>query len=207
MEARPRTTRAVMFDLGGVLIDWNPRYLYRPLFAEAEEMERFLAEVCHAEWNRAIDAGRPLAEAIRERQREVPACAELIGLWGSRWADMVQGEIPGTVALLRELKELGLPLYALSNWSAETFPLARERFAFLAWFAAIVVSGEEGVAKPDPEIFERAIRRCGLDPARTAFIDDVPANVEAARALGFDAILFTGAGPLRRALVARGLLP
>jgi 2-haloacid dehalogenase len=102
--------RAIVFDLGGVLIDWNPRHLYRSLCADEAELERFLAEVCPAEWNRGMDAGRPFAEAIRERQREVPEYAEFIGFWGSRWADMVKGEIPGTVALLRELKDLGLPL-------------------------------------------------------------------------------------------------
>jgi 2-haloacid dehalogenase len=199
--------RAILFDLGGVLIEWDPRYLYRSLFADKAEMERFLTEVVHAEWNRRIDAGRPFAEAIRERQREVPEYAEYIGFWHSRWVDMLKGEIPGTVVVLRELKALGLPLYALSNWSAETFPLARERFAFLTWFTRIVVSGEVGVAKPDRAIFELAIRQCGLVPAETVFIDDVPANIEVARELGFDAILFTGAEALRQDLAARGLLP
>jgi 2-haloacid dehalogenase len=198
--------RAVLFDLGGVLIDWDPRYVYRPLFADDAAMEHFLAQVCHAQWNKRIDAGRPFAEAILERQREVPEFAEYIGFWFSRWQGMLKGEIPGTVAILRELKDLGLPLYALSNWSAETFPRARERFGFLAWFDCIVVSGEAGVAKPDREIFELAISRCGLAPAETVFIDDVPANIETAQALGFDAVLFTGAEALRRALGERRML-
>ena len=198
--------RAILFDLGGVLIDWNPRYVYRPLFADEAGMERFLTVVCSAEWNRGIDAGRPFAEAVRERQREVPEYAEYIGFWHSRWLGMLQGEIPGTVAVLRELKALGLPLYALTNWSAETFPLARERFAFLNWFTRIVVSGEVGVAKPDRAIFDLTIRLCGLVPARTIFIDDSPANIEVAREFGFDPILFTGAEALRKDLAARGLL-
>ena len=198
--------RAVLFDLGGVLIDWNPRYLYRALFPREAELERFLGEVCHAEWNRGIDAGRPFAQAIGERQRQVPEYAEQIGFWHSRWGEMLKGEIPGTVAVLRELKDQGLPLYALTNWSAETFPMARERFGFLAWFRRIVVSGEQWVAKPDRLIFERAITECRLKPAQTVFVDDVPDNVEAARGLGFDAIRFTGAEALRRDLVTRGLL-
>jgi 2-haloacid dehalogenase len=199
--------RVLLFDLGGVLIDWNPRYLYRSLFGDGAEMERFLAEVCDSEWNKGIDAGRPFAEAIRERQAQVPEYAEFIGYWHTRWTDMLKGEIPGTVALLRELKELGRPLCALSNWSAETFPVARERFPFLAWFDRIILSGEVGVAKPDRQIFDLAARHCGLVPARTVFIDDVEANVQAALELGYDALLFTGPDPLRQALVARGLLP
>jgi 2-haloacid dehalogenase len=199
--------RAILFDLGGVLIDWNPRYLYRDLCADEVELERFLAVVCHGEWNRGIDAGRPFAEAILERQRQVPEYAELIGFWHSRWEDMLKGAIPGTVALLRELKDLGLPLYALSNWSAETFPIARARFGFLDWFDRIVVSGEEGVAKPDREIFQLTIERCGLVPAETIFIDDSQANIEMALKLGFDPIRFTGAEALRQALAARGLVP
>jgi 2-haloacid dehalogenase len=119
---------------------------------------------------------------------------------------MLHGEIPGTVALLRELKRQGLPLYALTNWSAETFPMARERFAFLSWFERIVVSGEVGLAKPDRAIFDLAIRQCGLTPARTVYIDDVQANVDVALGLGFDPILFTGAQGLRAALAERGLL-
>jgi len=202
-----REPRAILFDLGGVLIDWNPRHLYRDLFADEAEMERFLAEVVHADWNKEIDAGRPFAEAIRERQAEVPQYAEFIGMWFSRWKDMLHGEIPGTVAILRELKDLGRPLYALSNWSAETFPLARERFGFLAWFRRIVVSGEVGLAKPDRAIFELAARQCALVPGRTVFIDDVQANIDVALSLGYDAIRFTGAGALRQALAERGLLP
>lgn len=204
--AQPET-KAILFDLGGVLIDWNPRHLYRSLFADDAEMERFLSEVVHAEWNKGIDAGRPFAEAIRERQAEVPEYAEFIGMWFSRWKDMLNGEIPGTVAILRELKELDRPLYALSNWSAETFPLARERFGFLTWFKRIVVSGEVGMAKPDRVIFELAARQCALVPERTVFIDDVQANIDMALSLGYDAIRFTGAGALRQALVERGLLP
>jgi 2-haloacid dehalogenase len=202
-----REPKAILFDLGGVLIDWNPRHLYRSLFADEAEMERFLLEVVDPKWNQQIDAGRPFAEAIRERQAEVPEYAEFIGMWFSRWKDMLNGEIPGTVAILRELKDLGRPLYALSNWSAETFPLARERFEFLSWFKRIVVSGEVGLAKPDRAIFQLAARECALVPGRTVFIDDVQANIDVALGLGYDAVRFTGAGALRQALAERGLLP
>lgn len=198
--------RAVLFDLGGVLIDWNPRHLYRSLFPDPAQMERFLAEVCHGEWNRAIDAGQPFAEAIRECQARAPEYAEYIGFWFSRWEEMLGGEIPGTVAILRELKDLHLKVCGLTNWSAETFPKARARFAFLDWFDGIVVSGEVGLAKPDPAIFTLAIERLGLVPADTVFIDDSRANVEAAHALGFDAILFTNAETLRSDLTRRQLM-
>jgi 2-haloacid dehalogenase len=145
-------------------------------------MQWFLAQVCHAQWNKRIDAGRPFADAILVRQREVPEFAEYIGFWFSRRQGMLKGEIPGTVAILRELKDLGLPLYALSNWSAQTFPIARERFGFLEWFDRIVVSGEVGVAKPNRGISELAISRCGLVPAETVFIDDASGNIETALA-------------------------
>jgi 2-haloacid dehalogenase len=198
--------RAVLFDLGGVLIDWNPRHLYRSLFAREADMERFLAEVCDARWNWEIDAGKPFLEAVRERQLRFPQQAELIGYWWSRWPEMLAGEIPGTVALLERLKVLGVPLYALTNWSLETFAMTRERFPFLAWFERIVVSGEEGMAKPDPRFFRLAIERCALDPERTLFIDDNPENVAAAREQGLDAVRFTAAAPLARTLAERGLL-
>lgn len=199
-------SRAILFDLGGVLIDWDPRYVYRALLPVEADLEHFLDTVCSSEWNRAIDAGMPFAEAIRQRQEAFPAWAELIGLWHTRWADMLGGANAGTVEVLRELKERGLKVCALTNWSAETFPIARERFAFLAWFARIVVSGEVGLAKPDPAIFKLALTQCGLIPGETVFIDDVALNVETARSLGMDAILFQTPGQLRLDLATRGLL-
>jgi len=198
--------RAVLFDLGGVLIEWDPRYLYRTLFKEKGEMERFLAEVCDPQWNWSIDAGKPFLEAIREKQAQFPEYSEFIGFWYSRWKEMLRGEIPGSVGVLWELKSQGTPLYALTNWSKETFATTRERFGFLDWFARIVVSGEVGMAKPDPRIFQLAIERCALDPQRTVYIDDNRANVDAALGAGLDAFQFTGAEAMRRALVERGIL-
>ncbi|BDU72601.1 HAD family hydrolase [Mesoterricola silvestris] len=196
---------AILFDLGGVLIDWDPRHLYRQVYG-VEETEFFLANVCTPAWNLALDGGRPFAEAIREKQASWPDYREAIDWWWSRWEDMLNGPIPGTVEILEELKDLGLPLFALTNWSAETFPLARKHYPFLDWFQEIVVSGREGVVKPDPAIFRLAALRCGIPMEGSVFIDDSRANVDAAAALGFDAIRFTGAGALRRELEARGCL-
>jgi 2-haloacid dehalogenase len=200
------TSPAVLFDLGGVLIDWNPRYLYRQVFGDAET-EFFLGNVCTPPWNLALDGGRPFAEAIREKQESWPDYREAIQWWKTRWEEMLNGPVPGSVEILKELKELGHPVYALTNWSAETFPLARKHYPFLDWFQEIVVSGQEGMVKPDPALYRLAAERCGIPMEGTVFIDDSKVNVDAARALGFDAIRFTGADRLRSDLVERGLLP
>jgi 2-haloacid dehalogenase len=198
---------AIVFDLGGVLIDWDPRYLYRPLFGSDEDaMEDFLARVCPPEWNRQMDAGLPFAEAVAQRQREFPGHAALIALWKDRWAKMLRDAIPGTVEILAALRERDHRLIALTNWSAETFPMARGRFEFLGWFEDIVVSGAERLVKPDPRIFRLALERNGLEAGATVFIDDQMPNVEAAAALGIDAVHFQGAAALRKALADRGLL-
>jgi len=201
---RPTT---VVFDLGGVLVDWDPRYLYRQLFDDPDEMESFLAEVTTAEWNAQQDAGRPWAEAVELLVAEHPQRRELIEAFHRRWPEMLAGEIPGTVDVLADLRAEGVRLVALSNWSAETFPVARERFDFLAWFEGIVISGDVGVNKPDRQIFEHLMEHFGIEPAEALFIDDSSANVEAAKALGLSAIQFTDAEALRRELVRLGLLP
>jgi 2-haloacid dehalogenase len=197
----------ILFDLGAVLIDWNPRYLYREHFAGDEAaMERFLEQIVPGEWNRSIDAGKTFDEAVAERIELHPAHADLIRLWRDGWPRMLADEIPGTVQILGELRDRGHRLYALTNWSAETFPIARERFGFLDWFEDIVVSGEVGLAKPDPRIFELAIRRCRLEPRRTVFIDDSLHNVEAGRNAGLHALHFRNPEALRRDLAQLGLL-
>lgn len=200
-------TATVVFDLGGVLIDWDPRHLYRELFDDPDEMESFLAEVTTAEWNAHQDAGRPWAEAIELLVAEHPERRELIEAFHRRWPEMLAGEIPGTVDVLADLRAAGVRLVALSNWSAETFPTARERFDFLGWFEGIVISGAVGVNKPDPRIFEYLVERFEIDPAAALFIDDSQANVDAARAFGLSAIRFTDARALRRELVRLGVLP
>jgi 2-haloacid dehalogenase len=198
---------AVLFDLGGVLIDWNPRYLYAPLFGtDTAGMEDFLTRVCAPDWNHALDEGKSFAAAVAERQQLFPQHADMIALWKDGWPRMLRDAIPETVALLAALRERGHRLVALTNWSAETFPVARARFDFLQWFEDIVVSGEVQMAKPDPRIFRLTLERNRLDPARTLFVDDSPVNVEAARGVGLHAVHFRGADALREDLVRFGML-
>lgn len=197
--------RYVVFDLGGVLVDWNPRYLYRKLLPPAE-METFLAQVATPDWNHELDAGRPFGEAIEERAARFPEHADLLRAYRDRWPEMLGDAIEGTVSLLEHLDARGVPLFALSNWSAETFHHAESRFPFLQRFRDIVLSGREKVAKPDPRIFEALFHRNELIPTEGCFVDDVPVNVEAARRLGMDGIRFEGPARLRADLSRRRLL-
>jgi 2-haloacid dehalogenase len=153
-----------------------------------------------------MDAGRPWADAIAELVALHPERRELIEAYWTRWPEMLRGAIGGTVEVLAELRTAGRRLLALTNWSAETFPVARERFDFLGWFEGIVVSGEEGVAKPDPAIFHILLERYAVDPADALFVDDRPENVAAGAALGLAGHVFTTPEALRDDLVARGLL-
>ncbi|MGZ4502204.1 MAG: HAD family hydrolase [Nocardioidaceae bacterium] len=203
MTGRPVDT--VVFDLGGVLIDWDPRYLYRQLLPEGE-IDAFLTEIGFAAWNHAQDAGRPWDEAVAELAGRHPHRRALIEAYPSRFGETMSGPIDDTVTILRELHARGTPLLALTNWSAETFREARETFSFLELFDAIVVSGEERLAKPDPRIFRLLLDRHGLEPEATVYIDDSPANVETARGLGLAALHFTGPARLRADLAAAGLL-
>lgn len=199
--------QAVVFDLGGVLIDWDPRYLYRKLFGTEAEVERFLATVATPQWNEAQDRGRPWAEAVDALTAQWPQYAQQIAAYDTRWLDTLGEAKHDTVQLLDALRQRGdVRLIALTNWSQEKFPLARPRFPFLEWFEGIVVSGEEGMAKPDAALFERMRTRYALTPAQTLFIDDSPVNVRAAAALGYQAVRFECADVLRRALQERGLL-
>ncbi len=198
--------KTIVFDLGGVLIDWNSRYLYQRIFASTEEMEWFLSFVCPPAWNALFDAGRPFAEGIAEAKHKYPKYAAQIEAYFLRWDEMLGGAVQGSVEILREVKERGYPVYALTNWSAETFPYARAKFDFLTWFNGILVSGAEKLAKPDPAIFMRFLQTFGFRAEDCIFIDDSPANVEAAQKLGFEAVHFTGPADLRRELVKRGIL-
>lgn len=194
----------VVFDLGGVLIDWNPRYLYEKLLPD-HAVESFVREVVHPDWNAQMDAGMPFADALDERVRAHPEHADLIRAYWHRWAEMLGGAIDGTVEVLRELREAEVPVYALTNWSAETFHHATDRFGFLAWFLDIVVSGRERVVKPEPAIYQILLDRNALDSARGVFIDDVPKNVDGARQVGLDAVRFEHPETLRDDLRRRGL--
>jgi 2-haloacid dehalogenase len=198
---------AFLFDLGKVLLDWDPRYFYARYFpADAAGLEDFMRRVVAPEWILEMDAGKPAAQAIEERSREFPEYAALIALWPHGWPTMLRGEIGASVAILGELRGRGHRLFALTNFSTDTFAIARERHAFLGWFEDIVMSGEHGIVKPDPRIYRLAIERCRLDAARTVFVDDSPANVAAGRAAGMHALHFTAPERLRAELVSLGLL-
>jgi 2-haloacid dehalogenase len=206
-QRRYRGRSIVVFDLGGVLIDWDPRHLYRKLFAGDEAaVEHFLATVCTHEWNRCQDAGRSFADGARLLKSEHPDKAELIDAYHARFDEMIAGPVAGAVEILAELRDRDTPLYGLTNWSAETYPAALERFAFLRWFRGILVSGEVAVIKPDPRIFALLIERFAVEPQRAVYIDDVEANVAAARPFGIHAIHFTTPARLREELVGLGLL-
>ncbi len=189
-----------------MLIDWDPRYLYRQLFDDETAMERFLREVVSPEWNLRQDEGRPWAEAIGSLSAEYPEQFELIAAYRDRWVETLGGPVDGTTAILDELRLAGVRIYALSNWSAETFPLARPMYPFLEWFDGIVLSGEVGIVKPDARIFQILVERFDLETSATLFIDDSPANVKAAAGLGMVAIRFVDAARLRGDLVDLGLL-
>jgi len=199
-------TKTVVFDLGGVLIDWDPRHLYRKLIPDEAEMERFLDEVCTHDWNVHQDAGRTIAEAVAERVALYPDYTPLIEAYYDRWQEMVPGAIDGTVELLAELKALGTPLYALTNFSRETFPRTRERFEFFGWFDGVLVSGQVGLIKPDRRIYELLCSTFAIEPGNALFIDDRQDNVDGARAAGMDAVRFSSPEQLRSDLRERGVL-
>ncbi len=196
----------IIFDLGGVLLDWNPRYLYKKIFSTETEMEWFLTNVCTSQWNTQQDAGRPFAEGIKLLEEKFPEYAFAINFYFTRWEEMLGGPIEGTVDILRELKGRHRHLYALSNWSEETFPIAQKKYEFFKWFDGIVISGQEKLVKPDPRIFTRLLERYRLRAANCIFIDDNQANISKAADLGFETILFTGPEDLRRTLMSRSVL-
>ena len=197
---------AVAFDLGGVMIDWKPRHLYREIFgADEAAMEKFLTEVCTPAWNARFDAGRPFADGVAELTAAHPDQAEMIAVYHQRWGDMLGSAFEGTVAIMRELRAAGLRTYALSNWSAETFGFTGPRYPFLKELDGILISGDVGVAKPDPAIFREFMARFGLTAEATVFIDDWDHNVAAAAGLGMIAIHFVDATRLRADLRGLGL--
>ena len=197
---------AVVFDVGGVLLDWNPRYLYRKLFANRAKMEWFLAEVCSPGWHALHDRGVSTAASCAELASGHPELSELIWAWSSRSEEMIGGVVAGSVEVLRAVKETGLPCYALTNMEAETYPLRLQRFPFLGWFDGTVVSGREGVAKPEAAIFKRLLDRFGLTPNTTLMIDDTKENLDTADKLGIQTALFRSARQLRAELEAIGVL-
>ncbi|WP_372617825.1 HAD family hydrolase [Falsiroseomonas sp.] len=197
----------VVFDVGNVLIRWDPRHLYRRLFEAEAEMERFLAEVCTDAWNIEQDRGRTWAEAIAERVALFPQHDALIRAYSERWQEMVPGEVEGTAAILDSLRAAGVPLYAITNFSAEKFAESAVRFPLLRGFRDVVVSAHERLIKPDPAIYRVLLERNGLDAARCLFVDDSEKNVRGAEAVGMRAHHFRDAPTLAAELARLGLLP
>jgi 2-haloacid dehalogenase len=199
--------KQVVFDLGGVLIDWNPTYLYKRIFRTREAMDYFLKNVCTFEWNEAQDGGRPISEATRVLIQNFPEYALEINSFYDYWPVMLGGPIPGTVELLEKIRtDQKHSLYALTNWSAETFPVALERFEFLGWFEGILVSGEENLKKPDVAFYKRLEEKYTLIPSKIVFIDDNLRNIAAAKQLGWDVIHFQDPEILKVELLNRSLL-
>ncbi|WP_233419090.1 HAD family hydrolase [Aggregatibacter actinomycetemcomitans] len=188
-----------------MLVDWNPRHLYRKIFSNDAEMERFLAEVCNSEWNARQDAGRSWSEGVAEAVKQHPQYEAEIRAYHERWTETLNGAIDDTVALLEPLKRSGVRLLALTNRSNETFHFAEERFPFLTEFEGILVSGYERLAKPDPRIFNLLIERYHLNPQHTVFIDDNLRNVEGARNVGLHTLQFTHAQKLKQDLITLGV--
>ena len=190
----------VVFDVGNVLIRWDPRHLYRRLFAEEAAMERFLAEICTDAWNLEQDRGRTWEAAIAERIALFPEHETLIRAYSDRWPEMVPGEVEGVPALLEALRGAGVPLYAITNFSAEKFVLSQARFPFLRRFRDVVVSAHERLLKPDPAIYRLLLDRNGLQAGRCLFIDDSEDNVRGAEAVGMRAHHFRDAATLAEEL-------
>ncbi len=177
----------IIFDFGGVLVDWNPRYVYREYFNTEPEMENFLGNICTNKWNLEQDRGRSMAEGTAILQRQYPEYHDLISVFYDRWEEMLKSEIHENVELLYSLRER-YELFGLTNWSAETISVAHRKYPFLAVFKGIVVSGEEKLVKPDRRIFELILERYKLDPVETVFIDDNIFNVEVAQQLGLTSV-------------------
>ncbi len=190
----------IVFDLGMVLIEWDPRHLYRKVFANVAKMEWFLAEVCNGPWNLEQDRGRDWNDAIREAIIRHPDYAKEIHLYRERWLEMVPGAIAGSVKILEDLHAAQVPLYAITNWNGDTFRETRARFPFLALFRDIIVSGDEKILKPDPAIFDLLCTRNNLQAGGCLFIDDSLKNVRGAEACGWQGHHFTGPDGLREAL-------
>ena len=198
----------IIFDLGGVLIDWNPEYVYLEAFkGNRKKMENFFDEVCTFDWNENQDAGYPLADATEDRIALFPEQADLIRMYYGRWEEMLRGPISGTVSILKKLiNNSGYRVFALTNWSAETFPIALKRFDFLHWFEGIVVSGTEKTRKPFPEIYETTLERYGLKASESIFIDDNERNIIAANLFGIQTIKFLNPHQLEEDLKTKEIL-
>lgn len=197
----------IIFDLGAVLIDWNPDYMYRTIFDDEQEMRDFLATVTTPDWNEEQDAGRTLQEGTEWLIRKHPHHEANIRAFYDRWIEMLGDAFDGTVEIFKELKESNkYKIYALTNWSAETFPLAQQKFDFLNWFDGVVVSGAEKMRKPTPDFYQILLNRYNVKPEESLFIDDNYRNILAAEKLGINSIHFTSPEQLKEELLKRGIL-
>lgn len=201
------TDRAIIFDVGKVLLHWDVHELYDPMLGSREATEAFLTETSLLEWNVRFDAGLPFEEGIAQLVERHPEHAPALRAFHERWIETVPHAIHGTVDIVMRLKQAGVPLYAISNFAADKWQLAKEKYVFLATsFIDVAVSGQEGVVKPEAEIFQRLLDRNGLTADRCIFIDDSAANIAAASALGFDALHFSTPEALAMDLQERGIL-
>ena len=202
------TIKAIVFDFGNVLLEWNPRYVYQRFFPnDPAAMERFLEEVNFMDWNALQDKGRSFTEGVAVLSSEFPQYADLIQAYQDNWTDSLGESLDGTVQILKELKQAGYPVYGLSNWSAETFPRAREKHEFFDLLDDFVISGEVGHVKPQPEIFQIMLDRIKRPAHECLFIDDALANVQQAQEMGFAIVHFESPQQLRARLVELQILP
>lgn len=192
--------KSVVFDFGGVLVDWNPHYLYDKYFASREKADWFLENICVYSWNIQMDGGKPFAEGVAELQALHPEWSEAIEIYHSRWIEMMNGQIEGTVALLHRLKAAGYGVYGLTNWSSETYPKIRDSYPVFKEFDGIVVSGEEHLLKPDAAIYRCLLDRYSLRAEESIFVDDNADNVVGAQAVGMKAVRFTSPEELEQQL-------
>jgi len=198
---------SIIWDLGNVLIKWDPRFLYRKIFDTEEQVDWFLNNICTLDWNEQQDAGRTWEEGTRLLIKQYPEHEEAILAYWKRWKETLVGVISGSEAMLRTLKEQNnYRLYALTNWSAETFPIALERYDFLQLFEGILVSGDEKLKKPDPRIYQLLLDRYNIDPTTSVFIDDSERNIIGAQALGINTVHFKHPKQAKRELATYGVL-
>ncbi len=203
---QPKSIRAIIFDLGGVLLDWDPRHLYRRYFQQPEEMEAFLSEIDFSSWNSQQDKGRRFSDGVAQLSAQFPHRAALIRAYHEHWERSIAGPIYGTVRIMRGLKATGYPLFALSNWSDETFPIAYRKYEFLRLFDYVLISGAVRLIKPDPQIFELMLRKTPCPARNCLLIDDAPANIAVAAKLGFQTAQFSNPEALENVLIGLGLL-
>ncbi|MCF0165702.1 MAG: HAD family phosphatase [Bacteroidales bacterium] len=194
--------RNIIFDFGGVLVDWNPHYLFDPYFGDSDKTSWFLENICTMEWNTKVDCGWPMAEATEALVAQHPEWEKEIRMYFGQWRKMMGKAIPGMTEYVAELKRRSYPVYGLTNWSAETLYTIFDNYEVLGMLDGKIVSGEERLVKPDPRIFRVLLERFGIKAQESVFIDDNPANVEGARSVGLHGIRFTGVDNLRKELEA-----